>query len=394
MVPLAISPYAGIRGKDHGRFLSNRGRHHSAPAHPEQHRPARSGSRTFRRNKPIGLVLAGALSRSSKPWPCSASSPSSARSRYLQRIVVVLARATQEQFDRAGSFFHDFYTPVTVIWMDSDRIQALLRMLEERGLSAGPDGKGRSCWLAYGYLLAMRDCGMIALHDCDIVNYDRQLLARLCYAIAHPHLAFEFCKGYYARVTDRMHGRVTRLFMTPLIRAHAKAWRPATPFLHYPGQLPLPAGRRVCHGHRPGAREPHPGRLGPGSRRAGRGVSQLRRRPDLPGGPDGQLRAQAPDAVRRGRIQGPAPAWPPTSRNRCSRTLAAEGVVFTADHFRSLEVRYVRMAAGHHRPLLRRRHAQRPQVRPSRRRDGRRGRSPRACAWRRPNSSKTRAGCR
>jgi glucosyl-3-phosphoglycerate synthase len=93
-----------------------------------------------------------------------------------------LAKATQEQFDRARSFFQDFYTPVTVIWVDSDRIKALFRMLEDRGLPAGADGKSRSCWLAYGYLLAMRDCGMIALHACDIVNYDRQLPTRTCHS--------------------------------------------------------------------------------------------------------------------------------------------------------------------------------------------------------------------
>jgi glucosyl-3-phosphoglycerate synthase len=34
-----------------------------------------------------------------------------------------------------------------------------------------------------------------------------------------PHLAYEFCKGYYARVTHRMYGRVTRLFVAPLIEA-------------------------------------------------------------------------------------------------------------------------------------------------------------------------------
>ena len=96
--------------------------------------------------------------------------------RYLQRIVVVLAKATPEQFDRARSFFQDLY------------INPQHGDGHGGSLSAGADGKGRSCWLAYGYLLAMRDCGMIALHDCDIVNYDRQLLARLCYAIAHPHL--------------------------------------------------------------------------------------------------------------------------------------------------------------------------------------------------------------
>jgi glucosyl-3-phosphoglycerate synthase len=153
------------------------------------------------------------------------------RVRYLQRTGGC-GQATLDQFNRARSFFDGFYTPVTALWMESERIQDLLRLLETRGLSAGGDGKGRSCWMAYGYLLAKRDCDVIALHDCDIVNYDRQLLARLCYPVAHPHLSFEFCKGYYARVTDRLHGRVTRLFVTPLIRA-LEGMAPGAPFLKY-----------------------------------------------------------------------------------------------------------------------------------------------------------------
>jgi glucosyl-3-phosphoglycerate synthase len=64
------------------------------------------------------------------------------------------------------------------------------------------------------------------------VNFERQLLARLCYPVAHPNLGFEFCKGYYARVTDRMHGRVTRLFMTPLIRA-LESMAPTAEFLKF-----------------------------------------------------------------------------------------------------------------------------------------------------------------
>jgi glucosyl-3-phosphoglycerate synthase len=51
------------------------------------------------------------------------------------------------------------------------------------------------------------------------VTYSRELLARLVYPVANPNLGYEFCKGYYGRVTDRMHGRVTRLFVTPLIRS-------------------------------------------------------------------------------------------------------------------------------------------------------------------------------
>jgi glucosyl-3-phosphoglycerate synthase len=91
--------------------------------------------------------------------------------------------------------------------------------MAENGINVGDDGKGRSAWTAYGYILAREDSQVIALHDCDIVTYNRDLLARLCYPVAHPNIGFGFCKGYYSRVTDQMHGRVTRLFVTPLIRA-------------------------------------------------------------------------------------------------------------------------------------------------------------------------------
>lgn len=68
-------------------------------------------------------------------------------------------------------------------------------------------------------MLAKGECSVIALHDCDIVNYSRELLGRLCYPCTNPNLDYEFCKGYYSRVSDRMHGRVTRLFVVPIIRS-------------------------------------------------------------------------------------------------------------------------------------------------------------------------------
>ncbi|MFI5322253.1 MAG: hypothetical protein ACHQ6U_01690 [Thermodesulfobacteriota bacterium] len=43
---------------------------------------------------------------------------------------------------------------------------------------------------------------------------------------------YEFCKGYYSRVTDRMYGRVTRLFISPVIRALKKIFG-HLPFLVY-----------------------------------------------------------------------------------------------------------------------------------------------------------------
>jgi glucosyl-3-phosphoglycerate synthase len=83
-------------------------------------------------------------------------------------------------------------------------------------------GKGRAAWIAYGYVLAEESSEVITLHDCDILSYSRELLVRLCYPVANPNLGYEFCKGYYQRVTDRMYGRVTRLFITPIIRSLQK----------------------------------------------------------------------------------------------------------------------------------------------------------------------------
>jgi glucosyl-3-phosphoglycerate synthase len=72
--------------------------------------------------------------------------------------------------------------------------------------------------VADGYVLARGDAEVIAIHDCDIVTYDREMLARLVYPVVNPNFDYRFCKGFYSRITTRMHGRVTRLMMTPLIR--------------------------------------------------------------------------------------------------------------------------------------------------------------------------------
>jgi glucosyl-3-phosphoglycerate synthase len=143
---------------------------------------------------------------------------------YLRQVVVsVSGTDSREAFEEMRLAFDGVTTitgePATLVWNGGPRVQALYRQLEAEGLHAGPDGKGRSAWMAYGYILASDVSRVIALHDCDIRDYDRELLARLCYPIANPNLAYEFAKGYYGRVADRLYGRVTRLFMTPFLRA-------------------------------------------------------------------------------------------------------------------------------------------------------------------------------
>lgn len=151
---------------------------------------------------------------------------------YLQNIVVTIGQANRDDFLAAREFFSRLPQKPKLIWCTGPRIESLYRLFGENGMEVGKDGKGRSSWTAYGYILGREDSEVIALHDCDIVSYNRDLLARLCYAVANPTVDFEFCKGYYSRVTDRMHGRVTRIFVTPLIRSLKSALGPNL-FLDY-----------------------------------------------------------------------------------------------------------------------------------------------------------------
>ncbi|NBC49595.1 MAG: glycosyl transferase [Gammaproteobacteria bacterium] len=144
--------------------------------------------------------------------------------RYLRSIVVALGGASDEsQFREAQRYFGRLARPdcrVRVVWVDGPRVQNLLRELEEREIPTGMQGKGQSVWVSLGYLFARDEANTIALHDCDIVTYDRIMLGRLIEPVANPNNAFQFCKGYYARISPdefAMKGRVTRLFVTPFV---------------------------------------------------------------------------------------------------------------------------------------------------------------------------------
>lgn len=139
---------------------------------------------------------------------------------YLQKIVVVLGMAPQvNDFRQTKSLVHSLGDKVDVIWTNGARITGLFESLNTSGFSLDTPGKGRSVWTAFGFLLADPSLQAFVLHDCDIVNYDREMLARLCLPVADPSLDFDFCKAYYARCTDRMHGRVVRLLVAPLLNA-------------------------------------------------------------------------------------------------------------------------------------------------------------------------------
>jgi len=172
----------------------------------------------YAKTTPIALVLPSLYAELERP-ALKGIVETLSEVRYINEIVISLDQASALEFRLAKQFFSQLPQRVRIIWNDGSRIQALLNTLVSNELDIGLQGKGRGCWTAYGYVLARGQSQVIALHDCDIVSYDRQYLARLCYPVANPNLAYEFCKGFYSRVTDRMHGRVTRLFITPLVRS-------------------------------------------------------------------------------------------------------------------------------------------------------------------------------
>tara|TARA_R110002167_G_scaffold30424_5_gene100553 strand:- start:12566 stop:13789 length:1224 start_codon:yes stop_codon:yes gene_type:complete len=142
---------------------------------------------------------------------------------YLDQIVVGLDRASQSEYEHALQYFSKLPQHHRVLWNEGPRLQAIDKVLAKNGLAPTELGKGRNVWYCLGYVLASGRSEAVALHDCDIKTYTKDMLARLIYPVANPNFNYEFCKGFYSRVADgKMNGRVTRLLVTPLLRALKK----------------------------------------------------------------------------------------------------------------------------------------------------------------------------
>jgi glucosyl-3-phosphoglycerate synthase len=148
-------------------------------------------------------------------------------------------------------------------WEALPKIMATLpqktTLLRHEPRSGEPAGKGHNVRAAIEHLSKNGNCEIIATQDCDVASFGRADLARLCYAVAHPQLGYRFAKAYYSRVTDRLYGRVSRLFLAPLLHAlvRVSGHQPLLDFLlsfRYPlagevaltrelaGELPVSAG--------------------------------------------------------------------------------------------------------------------------------------------------------
>ncbi|WP_305908715.1 glycosyl transferase [Methylomarinum sp. Ch1-1] len=186
----------------------------------------------FSADRPMGLVLPSLYSELKGPALEGIIREISQVS-YLSEIIIGLDNADADEFAHAREFFSALPQHYRILWNDGPRLRKLNVQLIEKGIAPKELGKGRNVWYCYGYAIASGRSEAIALHDCDILTYNRELLARLFYPVANPAFHYEFCKGYYYRVADqKINGRVCRLLVTPLLRALKKVIGP-TDYLDY-----------------------------------------------------------------------------------------------------------------------------------------------------------------
>ncbi|MBO9998586.1 MAG: glucosyl-3-phosphoglycerate synthase [Cyanobacteria bacterium SID2] len=141
--------------------------------------------------------------------------------RFVKTVVVSLYAQTIEQYAKAIEFFSVLPQKTFVIWENGSRVTGILERLRDRGLDLLRfRGKGQAVWLGLG--VATLEAEAIALHDADILTYDRSYPLKLLFPLLEKEFGLAFNKAYYARLgneTRNLNGRVARLFVTPLLTA-------------------------------------------------------------------------------------------------------------------------------------------------------------------------------
>lgn len=140
---------------------------------------------------------------------------------YLKKVLIALSAKNQESYTEAVRVFDAFKVPHSIIWCNKPKVASVLEELKSKGLDVTAlGGKGKDVWIAMG--IASLELHSFIIHDADILNYTRMLPTKMLYPVIEPKLEFFFSKGYYARINfekRQMYGRITRLFMNPILEA-------------------------------------------------------------------------------------------------------------------------------------------------------------------------------
>ena len=139
---------------------------------------------------------------------------------YISEIIIGLDAANKNEFEHAKEFFSRLPQHHVILWNDGPKLKEIDLAIHEHSLAPNEIGKGRNVWYCLGYFLASGKSKAVALHDCDILTYDRSIPAKLLYPVIHPTFDYVFCKGYYYRAhQEQFSGRVSRLLVLPLLTA-------------------------------------------------------------------------------------------------------------------------------------------------------------------------------
>ncbi|MDF0600948.1 glycosyl transferase [Psychromarinibacter sp. C21-152] len=297
---------------------------------------------TFAQTRKISLILPSLYSELEQP-ALSGILDELSKVRYVHRVIIGLDRADERQFRMARDYFARLPQTHVVIWNDSPRMKALGGKLEDLGLAPLEPGKGKNVWSCIGYLIACADSAVMAIHDCDIVTYEAEMLARLVYPVANPNFSYQLSKGFYPRVGGgKLNGRVSRLLVSPLLIA-LKRVVGDTDYIDYlrAFRYPLSGEFALRTGMLPDLRIPSDwgleiGVLSEAWRNLGRNaVCQV----EIADEYDHKHQTVSPDDATAGLNR--------MSTDICKaifRKLAAEGTVFDMNIFRTLKATYYRRA--------------------------------------------------
>jgi glucosyl-3-phosphoglycerate synthase len=167
------------------------------------------------RRTPIGVIIPTLFNDLSSPAMQHIIQELAAMT-FVKRIYISLETSSQEEFQRAREIIQPIKDRGMLLWNGAPAVQSVLEKINQ-AVPLGALGKGRAVWTALGYALGKSEVSVLAFHDADIVTYDRSLLLRLLYPVVH--LRYQFAKGFYVRYSDRLHGRVVRLFYFPFVKA-------------------------------------------------------------------------------------------------------------------------------------------------------------------------------
>jgi len=167
------------------------------------------------RRAPIGIIIPALFKDFSSP-AMHHIIEELAGMNFVKRVYISLDKSTEEEFRQAREIIKPLKETGVLLWNDAPAVQSVLERID-LAVPLGARGKGRAVWTALGYALGKGEVSVLAFHDADIVTYDRSFLLRLLYPVVH--LRYQFAKGFYVRYSDRLNGRVVRLFYFPLVKA-------------------------------------------------------------------------------------------------------------------------------------------------------------------------------